>query len=132
MDNEAPLRKLNRKQKRFVAEYAVDGIGGAAARRAGYSERTANVIASQLLTKPHVRAAVDAEQARILALAEVDAVKAARRLWTLSEAAEAAGNYPAAVAAMTTLVKRFPEFREGATVNVDARTLIVTRGQLEA
>lgn len=43
---------LNEQQRRFFAEYLIDLNGAAAARRAGYSERTARVIASELLAKP--------------------------------------------------------------------------------
>lgn len=52
--------ELTDKQRRFVEEYCIDFNGAAAARRAGYSEDTANVIASQNLTKLNIRNAVDA------------------------------------------------------------------------
>lgn len=43
--------KLTDKQRRFVEEYLLDCNGAAAARRAGYSEKTANRIATTLLSK---------------------------------------------------------------------------------
>lgn len=46
---------LTSKQELFVAEWLVDLNGKQAAIRAGYSERTASVIASELLAKPNVR-----------------------------------------------------------------------------
>ena len=46
--------ELTPKQKRFCEEYAVDFNGTQAAIRAGYSVNTANVIASQNLTKLNV------------------------------------------------------------------------------
>lgn len=56
-------RGLTDKQKRFVEEYLVDLCGAQAAIRAGYSPRSAREIASQLLTKHHIRARVDAAMA---------------------------------------------------------------------
>lgn len=51
------------KQKRFVEEYLIDLNGAQAAIRAGYSPDTARTIASELLTKPDIRRAVDRAQA---------------------------------------------------------------------
>ena len=51
-------RGLTPKQSAFAAEYLVDMNASAAARRAGYSERTAEWIGPQLLGKSHVAAAV--------------------------------------------------------------------------
>lgn len=51
---------LTAKQARFVEEYLVDLNASAAARRAGYSARTAEWQGPQLLGKPHVAAAVAA------------------------------------------------------------------------
>lgn len=59
------------KQRRFVSEYAIDRNGAAAAVRAGYSARSAKQIANELLTKPDLRAAVTAQEARIAADLEV-------------------------------------------------------------
>ncbi|KVC26914.1 terminase small subunit [Burkholderia pseudomultivorans] len=54
------MKKLTAKQQRFVDEYLVDLNASAAARRAGYSEKTARVIADENLTKPAIQAAVAA------------------------------------------------------------------------
>jgi len=51
-------RKLTEKQKVFVAEYHVDLNGTQAAIRAGYSPKTAEVIANQLLKKTWVSEAI--------------------------------------------------------------------------
>jgi phage terminase small subunit len=56
---------LTPKQKRFVEEYVVDFNGKAAAIRAGYSKRSAKVIASQLLANPEVAKAVKAATERV-------------------------------------------------------------------
>lgn len=56
---------LTPKQKRFVAEYLVDLNATAAAKRAGYSEKTACEQAARLLANVKVQTAVqEAEQAR--------------------------------------------------------------------
>ncbi len=52
------------KQERFVAEYLIDLNAAAAARRAGYSERTANREGSRLLSKVDIQAASQAAQAQ--------------------------------------------------------------------
>ena len=52
------LHNLTRRQACFVAEYCVTGNGSEAARRAGYSHRTAREMASENLTKPAIRAAI--------------------------------------------------------------------------
>jgi len=46
--------KLTPKQALFVSEIAVDGNASAAARRAGYSKRTAGQIGEQNLKKLHI------------------------------------------------------------------------------
>lgn len=50
------------KQLRWMDEYLVDFNGAAAAVRAGYSPKTARSIASELLTKPDIRAILEARQ----------------------------------------------------------------------
>jgi phage terminase small subunit len=51
-------RPLTPKQQRFVAEYLLDLNAAAAARRAGYSERTADRQGHQNLRKPEIADAV--------------------------------------------------------------------------
>ncbi len=55
---------LTAKQDRFVAEYLIDLNATQAAIRAGYSEKTAQMIGSENLSKPMVVAAVAAAQAK--------------------------------------------------------------------
>ena len=50
--------KLTRKQRQFVQEYLLDYSASAAARRAGYSKRTARVIGFENLTKPAIAAEI--------------------------------------------------------------------------
>jgi phage terminase small subunit len=65
--------ELTAKQARFVEEFAIDNNGAAAARRAGYSKKTAREQAHALLSKPHIQDAVAASRAK---LAEVCAITA--------------------------------------------------------
>ena len=66
---------LTEKQKRFVAEYAKDSNGTQAAIRTGYSPRTANRKAYELLHQPLIQAAVAAQAAKILEHVTVDAAR---------------------------------------------------------
>ena len=52
--------ELSPKHQRFVSEFLVDLNGSKAARRAGFSERSARQIANQLLSKHDIRAAIQA------------------------------------------------------------------------
>ena len=47
--------KLTEKQKRFCDEYLIDLNATQAAIRAGYSKKTAKVIANENLTKPNIK-----------------------------------------------------------------------------
>lgn len=53
-------KNLSQKQGLFVGEYLVDLNGTQAAIRAGYSEKTANRIASENLSKPVIQKAIQA------------------------------------------------------------------------
>ena len=61
------------RHKRFVAEYVIDHNGARAARATGYSKRTANVMASQLLARNDVKKMVVAAEAEILKKAQMTA-----------------------------------------------------------
>lgn len=58
-------QSLTPKQQRFVKEYLIDLNATQAAIRAGYSERTAKSIGQENLTKPAVKAAVEAAQKKV-------------------------------------------------------------------
>lgn len=57
------LPKLTPRQRLFVGEYVLCNNASEAARRAGYSERTARAIACEILTKPDVQEAIRAVKA---------------------------------------------------------------------
>lgn len=54
------VKPLTRKQKVFVANFLKCWNASKAARDAGYSEKTAYAIGSELLRKPEIKAAIDA------------------------------------------------------------------------
>lgn len=62
---------LTPKQQRFVEEYLVDCNASGAARRAGYSVRTAEWQGPQLLGKTHVAAAIAAARAKLSERTEI-------------------------------------------------------------
>lgn len=68
------------KQARFVSEYLVDGNGKQAAIRAGYSARTAESKASDLLKLVNVREAVAKKTQAQLARIDLTAERVKRRL----------------------------------------------------
>jgi phage terminase small subunit len=64
MSRQHAEKGLTPRQRRFVDEYLLDLNGKQAAIRAGYSPKTAEVLASQTLRIPKVQAAITAAQAR--------------------------------------------------------------------
>ena len=78
---------MTEKQERFIEEFLVDLNGAAAARRAGYSEKSAAHTASGLLAQPEIRQALqDALEA-----SQDDPVIAELRRLAFSEGSDANG-----------------------------------------
>lgn len=70
------------KQERFVQEYLIDLNATQAAIRAGYSEKTAEQYAHQLLKKPLVKEAIRdarAQRAEFVALTQEEIIEGLRR-----------------------------------------------------
>lgn len=65
------VAKLNDRQERFVDEYLVDLNATAAAKRAGYSEKTARSQGQRLLTNVDIQAAIQKRQARLRGKLEI-------------------------------------------------------------
>ena len=57
--------KFTKKENAFIKYYALYGVGGTAALKAGYNTNNPNQIAYKLLTKPHIIKAVKKEQDKI-------------------------------------------------------------------
>ena len=65
------VAKLTDKQKRFVDEYLVDLNATAAAKRAGYSEKTAYSMGQRLVKKVEIQAAIQKRQAKLRGKLEI-------------------------------------------------------------
>lgn len=75
------MRELTNKQQRFVEEYLVDCNATQAAIRAGYSVKTADQIAAQLVVKTHVKEAIAAKQEKLAKRTETTAARVIECLW---------------------------------------------------
>lgn len=76
-------KKLTPKQQRFVEEYLLDLNGSAAARRAGFSERSANEQAVRLLANVSVQAAISAAMAARSERTKIDQDRIVQELWNV-------------------------------------------------
>ena len=65
---------MTSKEKKFCDEYLIDLNGTQAAIRAGYSEKTAGVIAFENLKKPYIQEFINNRQKVLQELIEVDQV----------------------------------------------------------
>lgn len=74
-------KKLTPKQERFVEEYLVDLNASAAARRAGYSAKSANRIGPELLGKTCVREAIEKAKAKRVARTGITQDDVVKELW---------------------------------------------------
>src|SRR5262245_54872621 len=74
------LEALTDKEKVFVWQYLIHHNATLAAKRAGYSARSAAEIGWENLRKPHIAAAVEAGLARMAQRCEVDAERVTREL----------------------------------------------------
>lgn len=79
------MSKLTDKQEAFCQEYLVDLNGTQAAIRAGYSEKTANRIASQLLSKLYIQERVAELMQSRNKSTQIDASYVLRRLKEIDE-----------------------------------------------
>jgi phage terminase small subunit len=130
-----PERPLTPKMERFAIEYVATGNASEAYRRAYDAENmlptTIHVQASLLLDNDKVAKRVNEEKALVLAPVRASAA------WIVEQAASIAldsdAPHSARVQALTLLSKRFPDFRDGITI--DNRTVNLSglsQEQLEA
>lgn len=69
--SEKKCQELTEKQKQFAVEYLVDFNATAAAKRAGYSAKTASAAASRLLTNVKVQQLIKQEQDKLFERTEI-------------------------------------------------------------
>lgn len=80
------LSHLAPRKALFVAEFAKDMRKREAAIRAGYSERSASQIATELLAEPDVKAAIDAMMTERTNAVKIEAEDVLRRLLKIADA----------------------------------------------
>lgn len=75
---------ITRRQQLFVREYLVDLNGAEAAIRAGYKPDNAKVVASTMLAKPEIRAAVSRLQRKSFERVDINAAEVLRELGAIA------------------------------------------------
>lgn len=105
-------KPLTPKQMRFVDEYLVDCNGTQAAIRAGYSKRTANEQAAQLLAKLSIRREIEARQAMLAEEAQVTSKMVIDGLLKEARREGEDASHSARVAAWTQLAKHLGLFEQ--------------------
>lgn len=103
---------LSLKQSAFVREYMIDLNASAAARRAGYSPKTAFRSGQQNMQKAAVRSAIDAEMAARAARNEISADFVLESIKRIAGKAEAADEHTAALKGHELLGKHLKLFTE--------------------
>lgn len=97
--------ELTGKQRRFIEEYLIDFNATQAAIRAGYSEKTAQVIGSENLAKPLIAAALAERTRRITEEADVTTHMVIEGLLTEARRVGDGASHSARVSAWTQLGK---------------------------
>ncbi|EPD25402.1 terminase small subunit [Lactiplantibacillus plantarum] len=77
-------RKLTPKQQRFADEYIKSGNAADAARKAGYSKRSARSVGQENLTKPDIKQYIDEQMAEIASKRIMDATEAVELLTSIA------------------------------------------------
>ncbi|QAR36913.1 terminase small subunit [Lactiplantibacillus plantarum] len=82
------VRKLTPKQQRFADEYIKSGNAADAARKAGYSKRSARSVGQENLTKPDIKQYIDEQMAEIASKRIMDATEAVELLTRIARGEE--------------------------------------------
>ncbi|WP_102115810.1 terminase small subunit [Lactiplantibacillus plantarum] len=77
-------RKLTPKQQKFADEYIKSGNAADAARKAGYSKRSARSVGQENLTKPDIKQYIDERMAEIASKRIMDATEAVELLTSIA------------------------------------------------
>lgn len=78
------VRKLTPKQRKFAEEYIKSGNAADAARKAGYSKRSARSVGQENLTKPDIKRYIDERMAEIASKRIMDATEAVELLTSIA------------------------------------------------
>lgn len=111
--------KLTPKQKRFCEEYIVDLNATQAAIRAGYSQKTAAVIAAENLTKPNISNYVQLLQGERASKTEISAEWVLKNLKEIADEAKEKGEYSPANKSLELIGKHLGMFTEKIDLNAD-------------
>lgn len=109
-------RKLTTKQKIFCDEYIKSGNAKEAAIKAGYSPKTAKSIGQENLTKPDLKAYIDAKMAEIESHKIADA-KEVLEFYTKVLRDEVAEEVPMSTADDVVVIKKKPSFKDKITAS---------------
>ena len=113
--------KLTDKQQRFVEEYLIDLNATQAALRAGYSEKNADKIGSELLGKTRVAESVAEAQGKISKRTKVTVDRVVTGLLKEAENTDDGATHSARVAAWAHLGKHLGIFVEKVEQNVTVK-----------
>jgi len=113
---------MTKKQQRFVDNFATSANASEAARRAGYSQKNADVVSDRLMKNPAIREAVAATREVLAEKAETSALTIMRELEQMQLSALADGQYTAAIRAAELRGKHIGMFversKQDSTVNI--------------
>ena len=104
--------RLTPKQAQFVQEYIIDLNATAAAKRAGYSEKTAKSQGQRLLTKVDVQRAVQAAKDQRAKKTGIDTVYVVTNLKDIAEEAMGRADYSNAIRALDLLGRHTGAFEK--------------------
>jgi len=112
-------RELTPKQRKFVYEYMIDMNATQAAKRAGYSEKTAHVIANELLNKTLIQAEIKKRQADKESASAITAEFVLTGIRQVHDMAVAAGNLHAANKSLELLGRHLAMFVDRTEAKVE-------------
>ena len=118
---------LNNKQQMFVDQYLVDLNGRQAAIRAGYSERSAEVQASRLMSIVEVQQAIQERMDKRSKEVSITSNKVLERIDRIAKTAEDVGDLQAALRANELLGKHLRLFTEKIEHSGNMTFTILTR-----
>ena len=122
------MRELSLKQRTFISEYLIHGIGTKAAAIAGYKGNSHQlaVIAEQNLTKLDIKQAIEAKRAEIALKMGINEVKLTENFVRIAEKAESERQYSPAIAANAELGKHIGYYAKDKPTQVQLQQVVIT------